>query len=112
MKNAECRHSCGSDSELVNICGSPSFPTGKQSVTKIEIYLDVLPGEFDKDDTIYLFHPTQVLKRDRVSGEIEISVIGLALARYVVYAVATDSEGYTGPIYEDYSLRLIMFYCQ
>ena len=47
-----------------------------------------------------------------MSGEIEISVIGLALARYVVYAVATDSEGYTGPIYEDDSLRLIMFYCQ
>lgn len=87
-----------SDSELVNIDGYPSFTTGEQTVTKIEIYLDVLPEEFDEDGTMYLLQPTQVVDSDRVSGEIEISTIGLASGRHVVYAVATDSEGYAGPI--------------
>ena len=87
-----------SDSELVNIDGYPSFTTGEQTVTKIEIYLDVLPEEFDEDGMMYLLQPTQVVDSDRVSGEIEISTIGLASGRHVVYAVATDSEGYAGPI--------------
>jgi hypothetical protein len=87
-----------SDSELVNIDGYPSFTTGEQTVTKIEIYLDVLPEEFVEEGMMYLLQPTQVFDSDRVSGEIEISTIGLASGRHIVYAVATDSLGYEGPL--------------
>jgi hypothetical protein len=87
-----------SDSELVNIDGYPSFTTGEQTVSKIELYLDVLPDEYGDGDTMYLLQPTAVTNSDRVSAETMISSSGLTSGRHVVYAVATDSDGYTGPV--------------
>ena len=57
---------------ILTIDGYPSFARGEQTVTEVEIYLDVLPVEFDSDGTMQLLQPTQVVDSDRVSGEIEI----------------------------------------
>ena len=57
----------------MTIDGYPSFARGEQTVTEVELYLDVLPEEFDSDGiTMRLLQPTQVVDSDRVSGEIEI----------------------------------------
>jgi hypothetical protein len=87
-----------SDSELVNLDGYPSFTTGEQTVSKIELYLDVLPDKYGDGDTMYLLQPTAVTNSDRVYAETVISSNGLTSGRHVVYAVATDSDGYTGPV--------------
>lgn len=87
-----------SDSELVNIDGYSSFATGEQTISKIELYLDVLPGDYGDGDTMYLLQPLPIVNSDRVSAETEFSKAGLASGRHVVYAVATDSDGYTGPV--------------
>ena len=87
-----------SDSELVNIDGYDSFATGEQTVSKIELYLDVYPDDFGEDDTLYVLQPLPVFGSDRVSAETDISTSGLITGRHVFYAVATDSDGYSGPI--------------
>ncbi|KAL7479391.1 hypothetical protein ACHAW6_005124 [Cyclotella cf. meneghiniana] len=87
-----------SDSELVNIGGYPSFTTGEQTVTKVELYLDTLPDDYGDGDVMYSLQPTPVSGSDRVFVETQISTSGLSSGRHALYAVATDSDGYVGPI--------------
>jgi hypothetical protein len=86
-----------SDSELVNIDGYDSFTTGDQIVTKVEMYVDVLPDEYGDGDLMYLLQPGSVPGSDRVFVETEISTTGLSSGRHVLYARATDGDGYVGP---------------
>ncbi|KAL7485336.1 hypothetical protein ACHAW6_010935 [Cyclotella cf. meneghiniana] len=87
-----------SDSELVNIDGYPSFTTGGQTVAKVELYLDTLPDDYRDGDVMYVLQPTPLDGSDRVSVETQISTTGLSHGRHALYAVATDSDGYVGPI--------------
>eukprot|EP00804_Cyclotella_cryptica_P022468 CCRYP_015106-RA/>CCRYP_015106-RA protein AED:0.03 eAED:0.03 QI:9/1/1/1/1/1/3/600/771 len=87
-----------SDSELVNIDGYPSFTTGEQTVSKVELYLDTLPSDYGEGDVMYLLQPTPVSGSDKVFIETQISTSGLSSGRHALYAVATDSDGYVGPI--------------
>jgi hypothetical protein len=88
-----------SDSELVNIKGYDQFSSGNQTVTKIELYLDVLPDDYENDETkYYLLRPTSEKSSDRVTAETNFSIAGLSTGRHALYTVATDSDGYTGPV--------------
>ncbi len=88
-----------SDSKLVNIPGYAEFPTGDQDVVKVELYLNVHPDKYDADkDKMYTLLPDASSGSGMVSFKESISTNGLGSGRHALYAQATDSDGYPGPI--------------
>jgi len=95
--NEEIRGSVyASDSRMVNaIDDFPDFQTGAQSITKVQLYLDVHPDDFSEGDPSW-----EIAFADNGSEAVEESVSfvfpgnNLSLGRHMLFAQATDSDGY------------------
>ncbi|EED86613.1 predicted protein [Thalassiosira pseudonana CCMP1335] len=87
-----------SDSQLVNIEGYSAFQTGDQIVTKVELYLDVHPYDYTGTGTMWLMQPTTAFDSQDVSVELTISTERFTVGRHTLFAQATDSDDYAGPV--------------
>lgn len=87
-----------SDSQLVNIEGYSAFQTGDQIVTKVELYLDVHPYDYIGTGTMWLMQPTTAFDSQDVSVELTISTERFTVGRHTLFAQATDSDDYAGPV--------------
>ena len=98
--NGEIRGSVhASDSKMVNaIDNFPDFRTGSQTITKIQLYLDVHPDDYSEDNLSWEI----LFADDDLESEKSVSFVfpgnNLSPGRHILYAQATDSDEYKGSV--------------
>jgi len=99
-ENGDIRVSAtASDGKMVNtIRDFPDFRTGGQAIAKVQLYLDVHPDDYREGNVRWDMDASDSkYDSSEEDAEIVLSRTGLATGRHMLYARATDSDGYTGP---------------
>mmetsp|Transcript_23105 Transcript_23105/g.37657 ORF Transcript_23105/g.37657 Transcript_23105/m.37657 type:complete len:521 (+) Transcript_23105:147-1709(+) len=105
--NGEIRVSAhASDSKMVNaITGSdainnfPDFPTGDQSIKKVQLYIDVHPDDYTEGDVSWEMQSVDnALDSEEETVGIVLPANTFSPGRHMLFAQATDSDDYKGPV--------------